>query len=61
MPGYTSVDEITLEDLGDGRTKMISDMLFLTTDERDGMMQAGMEEGMNDSYAALDKVLATLD
>jgi hypothetical protein len=27
---------------------------------RDGMLSSGMETGMNQSYAALDKVLSTL-
>ena len=31
-----------------------------STDERDGMLASGMEEGLNQSYAALDRVLATL-
>ena len=61
MPGYTSVDELTLEDLGDGRTRIINDMTFFTKEERDGMVGEGMEEGMNDSYAALDKLLANLE
>jgi hypothetical protein len=34
--------------------------LFHTTEERDGMLRSGMETGMNQSYAALDEVLATL-
>jgi hypothetical protein len=31
-----------------------------STGSRDGMLASGMETGMNQSYAALDKVLATL-
>jgi len=34
--------------------------LFHTTAERDGMLESGMEQGGNQSYAALDKVLAGL-
>jgi hypothetical protein len=34
--------------------------LFHTTEERDGMLQSGMEQGLNESYAALDRLLATL-
>ena len=60
MPGHPLVNTITLEDLGDGRTKMFSDSLFMTDEERDGMMQSGMEDGMNLSYEALDRVLAAL-
>ena len=33
---------------------------FYSTDERDGMLASGMEEGLNQSYAALDRLLATL-
>jgi hypothetical protein len=31
-----------------------------TTEERDGMLHSGMEGGLNESYAALDKLLARL-
>ncbi len=60
MPGYVIVNTMTLEDLGDGRTKLVTFSLFHTTQERDGMLSSGMETGMNQSYAALDKVLSTL-
>jgi hypothetical protein len=32
-------------------------LLAHTTEERDGMLNSGMEEGMNQSYAELDKLL----
>jgi len=48
------------EDLGDGRTKVVNTSLFHSTEERDGMLNSGMEQGLNESYAALDKVLAKL-
>ena len=60
MPGHVIVETVTLEDLGDGRTKMVNVSLFHTTEERDGMLNSGMEQGMNESHAALDKVLASL-
>ncbi|HKP61760.1 MAG TPA: SRPBCC family protein [Polyangiales bacterium] len=60
MPGHVVVETMTLEDLGDGRTKLVNVSLFHTTQERDGMLQSGMEGGMNESYAALDRVLAKL-
>jgi uncharacterized protein YndB with AHSA1/START domain len=61
MPGYPSVDAVIFEDLGDGRTKVISKALFFTTEERDGMLKSGMEQGLNQSYAALDALLAKMD
>jgi uncharacterized protein YndB with AHSA1/START domain len=60
MPGYVAVNTITLHDLGDGRTKLVSTSLFHTAEERDGMLKSGMEGGMNQSYAALDRVLEAL-
>ena len=58
MPGYPVVSTAVFEDLGDGRTKVISTLLFYTPEERDGMLNSGMEGGMNESYAALDALLA---
>lgn len=57
MPGYVTITTMTLEDLGDGRTKVVTTSLFHTVDERDGMLRSGMEAGLNQSYAALDKLL----
>jgi uncharacterized protein YndB with AHSA1/START domain len=58
MPGYPSIDTVEFEDLGGGRTRVVNRALFFTTDERDGMLQSGMEAGLAESYAALDRLLA---
>lgn len=60
MPGHVVVETMTLQDLGDGRTKLLNVSLFHTVEERDGMLQSGMEDGVNQSYAALDRVLIDL-
>ncbi len=60
QPGHVVVDTTTLEDLGDGRTRVVVTSLFLTAADRDGMVQSGMEAGLNESYAALDRVLAAM-
>lgn len=60
MPGYVVVETVTLEEAGNGRTKVVNTSLFHTTEERDGMLSAGMETGLNESYAALDRLLATM-
>ncbi len=57
MPGYVSVTTTELEDLGDGRTRVITTALFHTPRERDGMLEAGMKSGLDQSYSALDRVL----
>ncbi len=58
MPGHVCVETITLEDLGNGKTKLVNVTLFHTTEERDGMLGSGMERGMNETYARLDELLA---
>ena len=60
MPGYVIIETMNLTDLGDGRTKLVTVSLFHTTEERDGMLQSGMEGGMNESFQALDRLLETL-
>ena len=60
MPGHVAVESMTLEDLGDGRTRIVTVSLFHTTEERDGMLHSGMEQGLNQSYDALDRVLERL-
>jgi uncharacterized protein YndB with AHSA1/START domain len=60
MPGHVIIETATLEDLGDGRTRLVNVSLFHTTMERDGMLGSGMEGGANESYAALDRVLAAM-
>jgi uncharacterized protein YndB with AHSA1/START domain len=57
MPGHVAVETATFEDLGDS-TKVTTTSLFHTTEERDGMLASGMEQGMNETYARLDEVLA---
>ena len=44
MPGHVSVDTAVFEDLGE-RTKLVSSSIFHTTEERDGMLGSGMEDG----------------
>ena len=60
MPAHPSRTIVTLEDAGDGRTRLVETSVFFTKEERDGMLQSGMEGGMNESFAALDRLLATL-
>ena len=58
MPGYVSIDETEFEDLGDGRTRVTTISTFFYEAERDGMIEAGMESGLQDSYERLDELLA---
>ena len=58
MPEGVSLDTMTFEDLGDGRTRMVSTSVVETIEARDAMLSSGMEVGINDGYAKLDDLLA---
>jgi uncharacterized protein YndB with AHSA1/START domain len=58
-PGRVLVDTVTFDDLGE-RTRVTIHSLFHTSEERDGMLSAGMEVGLNEGYEALDELLAEL-
>ncbi len=60
LPGHTSVDTAVLEDLGNGRTRLTATSVFANTEDRDGMLQSGMETGARESYERLDEILAQL-
>jgi uncharacterized protein YndB with AHSA1/START domain len=60
MPGHVVLETVEFVDLGNGRTKVVNTSLFQTREDRDGMVQTGMETGLNQSYAALDRVLAAM-
>lgn len=60
MPAHVIIEILELEDLGDGRTRIVNVSQFHTPEERDGFLQSGFEGGMNESYAALDRLLAKL-
>jgi uncharacterized protein YndB with AHSA1/START domain len=59
MPGHVLIETAEFEDLGD-RTKVTTVSLFHTTDERDGMLLSGMEDGLTESYERLDELLEKL-
>jgi uncharacterized protein YndB with AHSA1/START domain len=60
MPGHVAVNTAAFEDLGGGRTRVVTLSQFHTTEERDGMLHSGMQQGLEQSYVALDKLLASL-
>ncbi len=57
-PGHVVIQTATLDALPDNRTQLRSVSLFHTTEERDGMLASGMEQGLAESHAALDRLLA---
>src|SRR5262249_652958 len=57
MPGHVVINETELEDLGDGRTRLIIVSLFSSREERDGMMRSGLDDGLNPGYRAPARLL----
>jgi uncharacterized protein YndB with AHSA1/START domain len=61
MPGQPVVETAEFEDLNGQRTRIVATALFVSGQERDEMLGYGMEQGLNQSYDALDALLARLD
>lgn len=57
MPGHVSIDTLVFEADGDG-TRARGHTIFHYAEERDGMVDAGMQKGLEESYAKLDRLLA---
>jgi uncharacterized protein YndB with AHSA1/START domain len=57
MPGHVVVETATFEDLG-GRTRVTAHSLFHTSEERDGMLDSGMERGLTETHDRLAELLA---
>lgn len=57
-PDGVSLDTMTLEDLGDGRTRLVATSLLDSFASRDGMVASGMEVGIDEGYQRLDELLA---
>lgn len=60
FPDVVSIESLTFEDLGDGRSRVRGHATYPSLEARDGMVSSGMESGMSEGYERLDKVLASL-
>ena len=60
MPGHVSLDRLQLEDIGGGRTRSRMHSVFQSLEDRDGMVQAGMGDGVSEGFERLDELLATM-
>jgi uncharacterized protein YndB with AHSA1/START domain len=57
-PGHVSLDTVTFEER-DGKTVVRTNTVFQSIEDRDGMVQSGMADGMNEGYERLDELLNT--
>lgn len=59
MPGHVLMETMKFEE-HDGKTKLISTSVFQSQEDRDGMLQSGMETGASISQDKLEKLLQEL-
>jgi uncharacterized protein YndB with AHSA1/START domain len=55
--GHAALDTVKFESLPGNRTMIVEKTVFLSIEDRDGMIQADMEKGINESYERLDELL----
>jgi uncharacterized protein YndB with AHSA1/START domain len=48
---------VTIQDAGDGRTRMILDSVFSSTEAMDQVLAMGMEEGLTQAVGQIDAIL----
>ena len=60
MPGHVVLETDTFEDLGGGRTKMTSRLVFSSVEDRDAMLQSGMKEELLEAMDLLAELLDDL-
>ncbi|WP_278255540.1 SRPBCC domain-containing protein [Nocardioides convexus] len=60
MPDAVSLDTLVFTDLPGGRSRMEALSIVYDFESRAGMLASGMEVGIREGYAALDRVLAGL-
>lgn len=60
IPGHEAVETVTLEPVEGGKTRVTDNMLFANREDRDGMLQSGMEEGAAESQERLVVLLEKL-
>ena len=58
--GHVSLDSMTLEELPGNRTRITVQSVFQSVSDRDGIIQSGMEHGVNEGYERLDEILSTM-
>lgn len=57
-PDGVALETLRFEDLGNGRTRLHAQSLVDSFEGRDAWLASGMEVGVNEGYAKLDRMLA---
>ena len=58
--GHVTLETMTLEALPNNRTKLTTHSVFQSVSDRDGMVESGMESGVQEGYERLDEILAKM-
>jgi uncharacterized protein YndB with AHSA1/START domain len=58
MPDDVLLERLVFEDLGEGRTRLVSESLCASFEARDSVFSSGMEEGLLECYDKLDELFA---
>jgi len=58
--GHVSLETAKFEDLDGEKTRLHIQTVFQSVADRDGMVQSGMEQGMNESFERLDELLTKI-
>jgi len=61
MPDAVALETLTLEDVGDGRSRLVAESLCDSFGARDDWLRSGMEVGVNEGYAKLDTLMEAGD
>lgn len=56
-PGHVSLDTLRFEE-DEGRTRLQVVSVFQSVEDRDGMLESGMETGVSEGYERLDELIA---
>ena len=59
-PGHVSLDQLVIEDIGGGRSRIRGHSVFQSVADRDGMIENGMSDGVEEGYDRLDELMARL-
>jgi uncharacterized protein YndB with AHSA1/START domain len=58
FPDQVALETLRIEDLGDGRTRLVAESLVDSFEARDAFVASGMEQGIREGYERLDELLA---
>lgn len=58
QPEGVALERLVFEDLGDGRTRLVSTSLVDSFEDRDAFVASGMDTGVREGYERLDELLA---